>query len=54
MRTALGSSCYTPIGKWGREKISKRTANLIYEAISKLSEKGGRREDVRRLLGLVK
>ncbi|MEM2363745.1 MAG: hypothetical protein QXQ20_08650 [Candidatus Nezhaarchaeales archaeon] len=37
-----------------RRRIGKRTADLIHEAMNKLSEKGGRREDVRRLLGLVK
>lgn len=37
-----------------RRKIGKGTADLICEAMCKLSEKGGRREDVRRLLDLVK
>lgn len=38
----------------GRDRIKRGTANLIYEAMSKLSGAGCGREDVRRLLGFVK
>lgn len=37
-----------------RDKISIKTADLIYEAMSRLSKAGSGREDVRRLLGFVK
>ncbi|MEM2291997.1 MAG: hypothetical protein QXO15_07930 [Nitrososphaerota archaeon] len=38
----------------GRQEIGRGTADLIYEAMSRLSEAGGGKEDVRKLLGFVK
>lgn len=38
----------------GRGEISRRTADLVYEAMRSLSEAGCGREDARKLLGFVK